>query len=107
MSSSEIDEYFKEDEIKPKLKKNIYGDRIINYAIVESGDKPLVIFLHGAPGSLSAFIDYLKNKELQKSVNMIAVDRPGYGYSNFGKEETSLQAQAFYIAVDCIHLTGQ
>jgi pimeloyl-ACP methyl ester carboxylesterase len=98
MSSSEIEDYFKEEEIKPKLKKNIYGNRIINYAIVESGDKPLVIFLHGAPGSLSAFIDYLKNRELQQSVNMISVDRPGYGYSNFGKEETSLQAQAFYIA---------
>ncbi|MDP4678827.1 MAG: alpha/beta hydrolase [Cyclobacteriaceae bacterium] len=72
--------------------------RVINYTLIESGDKPLVVFLHGAPGSLSAFIDYLKNKELQESVNMISVDRPGYGHSNFGKEETSLEKQDFYIS---------
>lgn len=98
MSSSEIEEYFKDEEVKPKLKMNTYKDRVINYAVIESGKKPLVIFLHGAPGSLSAFIDYLKNKDLQESVNMISVDRPGYGHSNFGKQETSLKKQAFYIS---------
>lgn len=58
--------------------------REIRYA--ESGDPagPLLFFIHGAPGSLDDFLDYLNDEELREAFYMVSYDRPGYGYSGFG-----------------------
>lgn len=63
---------------------------------VWTGDstKPLLCFLHGSPGSWSAFENYLQDSSLLENFCMIAVDRPGFGYSEFGKPEPSLQRQS-------------
>jgi len=53
-----------------------------------------LVFLHGSPSSLSAWESYLIDNKLTAIVNMHAIDRPGYGYSNFGKEITSINTQA-------------
>jgi len=55
---------------------------------------PLAVFVHGAPGSSSGMLDYLADPTLTKVAQMVAVDRPGYGYSGFGKAERSLEKQA-------------
>lgn len=53
-----------------------------------------LVFFHGSPSSLSTWEGYLRDATLRKTVNMHAVDRPGYGYSNFGDEMTSIDMQA-------------
>lgn len=53
-----------------------------------------ILFLHGSPSSLSAWNKYLLNDSLRQRANLYAVDRPGYGYSNFGNEITSIELQA-------------
>ena len=65
----------------------------------ESGDalKPLVVFVHGSPGSLSAFIEFLTDSTLLTLARLVAVDRPGFGYSGFGYSEPSLKKQCEYI----------
>lgn len=99
MSKKEIDDYFEKEVIKPALHQVEKHGREVNYAYVQTGkNNPLVVFVHGAPGSLSAFIHYLKDKTLQSAVNMISYDRPGYGYSNFGWTEPSLTIQADFLA---------
>lgn len=40
----------------------------------------LLVFVHGAPGDFSAFKDYLTDNDFN-SYNLLAYDRPGYGYS--------------------------
>ncbi|MEQ9288294.1 MAG: alpha/beta hydrolase [Cyclobacteriaceae bacterium] len=108
MSASEIDEYFRDEAVKPRLLNMQIEGRNIHYAFMDTPQKPLVVFVHGAPGSLSAFIDYLKNPSLQQQVGMISIDRPGYGDSDFGQEEASLSKQAFYISeIIKRHLHGQ
>ncbi len=94
MSSSEIDDFFEAHEIEGNRISYRVGNRTINY--VHSGDEslPLVVFVHGSPGSLSAFIEYLSDSSLLKDFQMISVDRPGFGYSNFGEAEPSLEKQA-------------
>ncbi|HEY5692224.1 MAG TPA: hypothetical protein VIS49_12250 [Cyclobacteriaceae bacterium] len=57
-------------------------------------DKPLIIFVHGSTGSLSAFIHFLADTILLQHTQLITVDRPGFGSSNFGYAETSLEKQA-------------
>jgi pimeloyl-ACP methyl ester carboxylesterase len=70
----------------------------MRYADIGNEKNPLVIFIHGAPGSLDAFNNFLKDPDLRSRTRMIAVDRAGYGLSNFGIAETSLQKQASLIA---------
>ncbi|PQJ32040.1 alpha/beta hydrolase [Nonlabens arenilitoris] len=57
-----------------------------------------IVFLHGSPSSLTAWQAYLKDSLLHGTVNLHAVDRPGYGYSDFGKEMTSIDTQTKVIS---------
>lgn len=71
-----------------------FGHRDIRF--VESGQvhKPPVMFVHGAPGSLDAFLEYLTDPELLDRCRMISVDRPGFGDSGYGQSVPSIKAQA-------------
>lgn len=94
MSKSEINDFFKDKRQKGKIIQYHQGFRIINYVIVGDDHKPLVIFVHGSPGSLSAFMDFLGDSSLLNHAQLISVDRPGFGAANFGNAEPSLQKQA-------------
>jgi len=63
--------------------KKIQG-RNLHYAKTGSDTLPTIIFIHGSPGSWTAFIRYLKDKELISHFRLISIDRPGFGYSDFG-----------------------
>lgn len=65
-----------------------------------SGDpaKPPLLFVHGSPGSWGGWVEFLLNQELQKNFHMLAVDRPGFGESDPGIAELSLERQAADIA---------
>jgi len=98
MSDKRMRKKFK--DIPHQLKIDTYkaGDYSIRYAEVGEEDKPMILFVHGAPGSSQDFISYLQDTELVAHARMIAVDRPGYGYSCFGKTCTSIEQQAALIA---------
>lgn len=97
MSKSEIDNYFAKKEKKGAFHSYDMGKRKVTY--VKAGDEnlPLVVFVHGSPGSLSAFIEFLADTALLKKTQLITVDRPGFGASNFGYAEPSLKKQAAYL----------
>lgn len=59
-------------------------------------DLPTLLLIHGSPGSWNAYRNYLKDSLLLKKYRMIAIDRPGFGYSDFGRAE-DLQTQAEWI----------
>lgn len=66
--------------------KNVQaGGRNIHYASSGSENKPTLVFIHGTPGSWNAFIQYMQDKTLMQQFRIISVDRPGFGYSDFGK----------------------
>ncbi len=52
-----------------------------------------LLFFHGSPSSLSAWNAYIRDTTLQDKANLIAIDRPGYGYSGFGKSLISIKEQ--------------
>ncbi|MBY0476757.1 MAG: alpha/beta hydrolase [Chitinophagaceae bacterium] len=76
----------------------------LHYAQTGSDTLPTLLFVHGSPGSWDAFKAYLKNKELLQHYRIISVDRPGFGYSDFGNA-MNLTAQTNIIAawMDSIH----
>ena len=78
--------------------KTLNGKSINSLQLLSPAQKPLLVFVHGSPGSLSAYEAYLKDVELFQYADMISIDRPGFGYSDFGKTEASLMEQATLIA---------
>jgi len=76
---------------------NIQGIEVRSIEIIHNKDLPNVYFIHGAPGSSGDYYKYLISEQLTNHANLIAVDRPGYGYSGFGKSVTALARQASII----------
>lgn len=58
--------------------------RNLHFAKSGNDTLPTIIFVHGSPGSWDAFAKYMQDKDLLKTYRMISVDRPGFGYSDFG-----------------------
>lgn len=53
-----------------------------------------LILVHGSPGSLDAFLEYMADTMLLAHVDLVVYDRPGFGNSDFGTAMTSLSGQA-------------
>ncbi len=94
MNSSEIKSYFEKRGLDGTEQSYRMGKRVINYVHVGNVNKPLVLFVHGSPGSLSSFIHFLADSALLAKAQLISVDRPGFGASNFGHAEPSLEKQS-------------
>lgn len=73
------------------------GSRQITYLITQKEEKKkkeAIIFVHGSPGSLDAFLKYMHNEPLLSKADLISYDRPGFGHSGFGQSLPSLRGQA-------------
>ncbi len=66
----------------------------VHYVEVGDADKPVVMFVHGSPGTWDNFLMHMTNEKLLEQVRLIAVTRPGYGESGGGQYEPSLEKQA-------------
>ena len=97
MSSKEIDQFFKSTNVEATQHSYRSGFREMHYVKAGNPTKPLVLFLHGSPGSLSAFIHFLVDSALLEQALLITADRPGFGASNFGNGEPTLEAQANFL----------
>ena len=65
--------------------ENITADKfLLHYVKTGSDTLPTLFFVHGSPGSWMKFEQYMRDKELLLKYRMLAVDRPGFGYSHFG-----------------------
>lgn len=60
------------------------GDRTMHYVVAGADSLPTLVFIHGSPGSWDAFERYLLDYSLLRQYRMVSIDRPGFGYSNFG-----------------------
>jgi pimeloyl-ACP methyl ester carboxylesterase len=94
LTSEETKTTFTNKEFQPETLVSKTAERPINYVAVGNDTLPTVIFVHGSPGSWSAFIAFMKADSLLEKVRMVSVDRPGFGYSGFGDAEESLEKQA-------------
>ena len=69
-------------------------ERSMHYAAVGDPQKPLIVFIHGTPGSWEAFAKYLADEQLIQRAYLISVDRAGFGKSGYKQVILSLQQQA-------------
>lgn len=68
--------------------------RRLRYLEIGRDSLPLIVFIHGAPSSISFWKGMLKDSNLLSRARLMAVDRPGYGHSDYGRPETSVEKQA-------------
>ena len=68
--------------------------RKVRYVEIGRDTLPLIVFVHGAPSSSSFWKDMLQDTTLLSHAKLLAVDRPGYGFSGYGRPELSLKKQA-------------
>lgn len=61
------------------------GNTNLHYTTSGNDSLPTLVFIHGSPGSWDAFTEYMKDSLLLLHYRMISIDRPGFGYSDFGK----------------------
>jgi pimeloyl-ACP methyl ester carboxylesterase len=97
ISQAELDKKFAKSPVKPVLHDVANSERNIRYAEIGNDSLPVVIFIHGSPGSWSAWVDFFQDADLLKRVKMVAVDRPGFGDSGYGISEPSLEKQAIFL----------
>jgi pimeloyl-ACP methyl ester carboxylesterase len=57
-----------------------------------------IFFVHGAPGASDNYYQYLRDTVLLSKANLYSIDRPGYGFSNFGKSEISIETHTKVVA---------
>lgn len=102
-TDAQIAAEFKGQPIRPTIhyyQVKVPGETTRTIRFIETpahtGDsaQPVVLFVHGAPSSLSFFKAFFKDTMLLNRAQLVAVDRPGYGYSDFGRVETSIIRQA-------------
>lgn len=69
----------------------------VHYAWAGDRTKRVIVFVHGSPGSWEGWAHFLVNKELSERFYLLAIDRLGYGGSNKGVSEPSLESQALAV----------
>lgn len=55
--------------------------------------KPILLFVHGAPGAADMFEPFLMDSNLHQDATLIAVDRLGYGHSFHGRSAPTFKEQ--------------
>lgn len=82
----------------PEFHRYHIGHNRIRYVEMGPDTLPIVLFIHGAPSSLSFWKNYFRDSTLTSHAKLVAIDRPGYGYSSFGKLYLSYYQQAKLLA---------
>ncbi|HUR29965.1 MAG TPA: alpha/beta hydrolase [Saprospiraceae bacterium] len=83
--------------IEKKIDTITFGRSHLVYLLTSKEGKKkskAIVFVHGSPGSLDGYMQYMHNDSLLSEADLIAYDRPGFGHSDFGKSLPSLRGQA-------------
>ena len=76
---------FKSKNVPLQMHDTVIANRHLHYAVSGDDHLPTLVFIHGSPGSWMHYMKYMWDEELRKKFRIVAIDRPGFGYSDFGK----------------------
>jgi pimeloyl-ACP methyl ester carboxylesterase len=96
-SDKELEEIFRQRNIPASIHYYTSHDRKLRYISSGNDSLPVLLMLHGSPGSISYYAGRFADSAIKNTFRCYAVDRPGYGYSGFGDPEPSIRKQAAMI----------
>ena len=70
----------------------------IHYAKTGNDTASTLFFVHGSPDSWTRYEEFMKDKDLLAKYRMVSIDRPGFGYSQFG-DAKNLEDQSKLISL--------
>ena len=78
---------FKAKNVPLTIYDTIINERHLHYAVCGNGGDslPTLVFIHGSPGSWMNYMHFMWDSSMRKKFRIVAIDRPGFGYSDFGK----------------------
>ncbi len=85
MSDKKAYNLFKSKDVPLKIYDTVIEDRNLHFAIAGKDSLPLLVIIHGSPGSWSNYQEYIFDKDLQQKFRIMSIDRPGFGFSDFGE----------------------
>ena len=105
MDDKEILAWFRNQNLVPKIGYFKAVGRTVRYMQVGDNPDATVLFIHGAPSSMSYWKSYLSDSVLLSRATLYAVDRPGYGYSGLADPlpDIAKQAAAIKLIIDSLH----
>jgi pimeloyl-ACP methyl ester carboxylesterase len=98
ISAKQVEKHYALKEIKP-TEQIIKNDTLsLCIASVGADTLPMLLLIHGAPGSLWGYMNLMDDEDLQKKFHIVSVDRVGYGKSRLKLKKkryvTSIATQA-------------
>lgn len=84
---------FKSKNVPLEIHDTIINTSHLHYAITGADTLPTLVFIHGSPGTWRHYMKFMWDSVMKTKFRMVAIDRPGFGYSNFG-EAMHLQQQS-------------
>jgi pimeloyl-ACP methyl ester carboxylesterase len=98
--------YFKKRGLECSIKlDSIYNHplRWVEVSILEKDTLPIVLFVHGAPGSANNFYEFISDTTFLKYARLISIDRLGYSPYDQGESVVSIQKQSDALAKVLTH----
>jgi pimeloyl-ACP methyl ester carboxylesterase len=94
MDDHELISWFHHRHLDPKISYYQADGRKVRYLEVGNQPNATILFIHGAPSSLSYWKAYMADSFLLARATMFAADRPGYGYSGLADPLPDIAVQA-------------
>ena len=96
LDDKDLYKLFHEQHLYPRIGYYHTSGRNIRYITIgnKTDTTASILFIHGAPSSLSYWRGYLSDSTLRGLARMYAVDRPGYGYSGLAHPVPEIKEQA-------------
>lgn len=96
-SDIELKNLYQENSTSIAIHRYKVRNRTVRFVEFGCDTLPVTILVHGAPSSLSFFNTLYSDTSLTNHMLLVGVDRPGYGYSDFGQSVISVKEQARFL----------
>jgi pimeloyl-ACP methyl ester carboxylesterase len=97
-SDNQLRKIFADKTTKPIIFYFQSGNVTLRGWQIGADSLPITLLLHGAPSSMAKYRVWFNDSTIFQKTKLVAIDRPGYGKSNYGKAEVSIEKQAEIIA---------
>ncbi len=97
ISDVELNDLYQKTAVPISIHRYQVKNRTVRFVEFGCDTLPVTILVHGAPSSLSFFSSFYADTSLTNHMLLVGVDRPGYGYSDFGQSVISVKEQSRFL----------